>query len=244
MTNPLRPLKTLGLIGGMSWESSLVYYQKLNQGVREQLGGLYSAPLLLASLEFAQIAELQHQGDWAQLEKLLVEAGQGLQGAGASALMIATNTMHKLYDPVAASLDIPVLHIAEATGRALVAAGCRRPLLLATAFTMEQDFYKGYLEQRFGLEVRVPESEDRAEVHRVIYEELCQGQVLPTSKARYQAIVAKDTQADSIIFGCTEVDLLVAAGDFDRPCFDSTRLHVEAGLAAILGERTDQRAQL
>lgn len=236
MTRELRALNTLGLIGGMSWESSLVYYQKLNQGVRERLGGLYSAPLLLASLEFAQIAELQHQGDWAQLERLLVQAGQGLQGAGASALMIATNTMHKLYEPVAASLDIPVLHIAEATGRALVAAGCQRPLLLATAFTMEQDFYKGYLQQRFDLDVRIPDAEDRAEVHRVIYEELCQGQVLAASKARYQAIVAKDDQADAIIFGCTEVDLLVTPADFERPCFDSTQLHVEAGLTAILGD--------
>ncbi len=235
MTSALRSLNTLGLIGGMSWESSLVYYQKLNQGVRQRLGGLYSAPLLLASLEFAQIAELQHQGNWGQLERLLIEAGQGLQGAGASALMIATNTMHKLYEPVAAAVDLPVLHIAEATGQALVAAGCRRPLLLATAFTMEQDFYKSYLQERFDLEVRVPQADDRAEVHRVIYEELCQGQVLADSKARYQAIVAKDSSADAIIFGCTEVDLLVSPSDFDRPCFDTTQLHVEAGLAAILG---------
>lgn len=228
-------LQTLGLIGGMSWESSLVYYQKLNQGVRQRLGGLASAPVLLHSLEFAQIAQLQHDGDWPALERILVASAQGLQAAGAQALMIATNTMHKLYEPVAAAVDLPVLHIAEATGRALVAAGCKRPLLLATAFTMEQDFYKGYLQRRFDLDVRVPAPEDRAEVHRIIYDELCQGRALESSKARYQAIVAKDAAADAIIFGCTEVDLLVAPADFDRPCFDSTALHVEAGLNAILG---------
>ncbi len=228
-------LRTLGLIGGMSWESSLVYYQKLNWGVRQRLGGLASAPLILHSLEFGRVAQLQHDGNWAALEALLVSSAQGLQAAGAEALMIATNTMHKLYAPVAAAVDLPLLHIAEATGRALVAAGCKRPLLLATAFTMEQDFYKGYLERNFDLEVRVPGQDDRAEVHRVIYEELCQGRALAGSKARYQDIVAKDKEADAIIFGCTEIDLLVAQQDFDRPCFDTTQLHVEAGLEAIMG---------
>jgi aspartate racemase len=230
-------MRTLGLIGGMSWESTAVYYRLLNEGVRERLGGLHSAKLLLWSADFAEIAALQTAGDWTGAAGSLADAARALERGGADALLIATNTMHKVADAVAASVGVPLIHIADATGAAISAAGCARPALLGTRFTMEQDFYVGRLRERHGLDVRVPDEAGRALVHRVIYDELCRGVTDPVSKLDYlrvtDALVAEG--ADCVIFGCTEVGLLLAPEDLPVPAFDTTRLHVEAGLAFALG---------
>ena len=226
-------MKTLGLIGGMSWESTAIYYRLLNEIVRERLGGLHSAKLLLWSFDFAEIAERQHAGDWAGAGVLLVEAGRKLEAGGAEGLVICTNTMHKLADDVQAAVSIPLIHIADATGRAVVDAGVRRPVLLATRFTMEQDFYKGRLVDKYGLKPVVPEQAGRDMVHRVIYDELCQGFVKADSHAAYVGEVGRmrrDAQVDGVIMGCTEITMLIGQGDFDIPVFDTTRIHAEAAV--------------
>ncbi|RWA68117.1 MAG: amino acid racemase [Mesorhizobium sp.] len=226
-------MKTLGLIGGMSWESTAIYYRLLNEIVRERLGGLHSAKLLLWSFDFAEIAERQHAGDWEAAGALLVEAARGLEAAGAQGLVICTNTMHKLADDVQAAVSIPLIHIADATARAVVHAGAKRPALLATRFTMEQDFYKGRLADKYGLQPVVPDQAGRDMVHRVIYDELCQGIVSEPSKAAYVEEVARmrrDEKIDGLIMGCTEITMLIRQGDFDIPVFDTTRIHAEAAI--------------
>ncbi|MBW8908057.1 MAG: aspartate/glutamate racemase family protein [Mesorhizobium sp.] len=226
-------MKTLGLIGGMSWESTAIYYRLLNEIVRERLGGLHSAKLLLWSFDFAEIAERQHAGDWQGAGALLVEAARRLEAGGAEGLLICTNTMHKLADDVQAAISIPLIHIADATGRAVVEAGVRRPALLATRFTMEQDFYKGRLADKYGLEPIVPGPAGRDMVHRVIYDELCQGIVKPDSHAAYVAEVGRmrrDERVDGVIMGCTEITMLIGERDFDIPVFDTTRIHAEAAV--------------
>jgi aspartate racemase len=226
-------MKTLGLIGGMSWESTAIYYRLLNEIVRERLGGLHSAKLLLWSFDFAEIAERQHVGDWEGAGVLLVEAARKLEAGGAEGLVICTNTMHKLADDVQAAVSIPLIHIADATGRAVVDAGVRRPALLATRFTMEQDFYKGRLADRYGLQPVVPDQTGRDMVHRVIYDELCQGIVKADSHAAYVGEVGRmrrDAQVDGVIMGCTEITMLIGQGDFDIPVFDTTRIHAEAAV--------------
>ncbi|AZO35857.1 amino acid racemase [Mesorhizobium sp. M2A.F.Ca.ET.037.01.1.1] len=226
-------MKTLGLIGGMSWESTAIYYRLLNEIVRERLGGLHSAKLLLWSFDFAEIAERQHAGDWEGAAALLVEAARRLEAGGAEGLVICTNTMHKLADAVQAAISNPLIHIADATGRAVVEAGVRRPALLATRLTMEQDFYKSRLVDKYGLEPVVPDQAGREMVHKVIYDELCQGIVRRESKSAYLDEVGRmrrTDQVDSVIMGCTEITMLIGQGDFDVPVFDTTRIHAEAAV--------------
>ena len=230
-------MKTLGLLGGMSWESTAIYYRLLNEIVRERLGGLHSAKLLLWSFDFAEIAERQHEGDWQGAGLLLREAACRLEAGGAEGLLICTNTMHKLADQVQAAVSIPVIHIADATAVAVKGAGVRRPALLATRFTMEQDFYKVRLVDKYGLEPVVPDQAGRDMVHRVIYDELCQGIVSAPSKAAYVDEVARlrrDEQIDGVIMGCTEITMLIGARDFDIPVFDTTRIHAEAAVEFML----------
>lgn len=229
-------MRTLGLLGGMSWESTALYYRHLNELARDRLGGLHSAKLLLWSFDFADIAARQHAGDWAGAAQLLVDAARRLEQGGAAAIVLCTNTMHKLADDVQTAVSIPLLHIADATAVAVRAAGCRRPALLATGFTMEQDFYIGRLRDRHGLEAMVPDAAGRALVHRVIYDELCLGVVRSDSKAAYLQEIARLRRAgaDSVILGCTEVTMLIGQDDLDVPVFDSTRLHAEAAMAFAL----------
>ncbi|MDX8432697.1 aspartate/glutamate racemase family protein [Mesorhizobium abyssinicae] len=230
-------MKTLGLIGGMSWESTAIYYRLLNEIVRERLGGLHSAQLLLWSFDFAEIAERQHAGDWQGAGVLLVEAARKLEAGGAEGLVVCTNTMHRLADDVQAAVSIPLIHIADATAVAVRDAGVRRPALLATRFTMEQDFYKGRLAEKYGLQPIVPDQAGRDMVHRVIYDELCQGIVKPDSHAAYVEEVGRlqrDENIDGVIMGCTEITMLIGQADFDIPVFDTTRLHAEAAVAFAL----------
>ena len=226
-------MKTLGLLGGMSWESTAIYYRLLNEIVRERLGGLHSAELLLWSFDFAKIAERQHAADWQGAGVLLVEAARKLEAGGAQGLLVCTNTMHKLADEVQAAVSIPLIHIADATAAAVKDACIKRPALLATRFTMEQDFYKGRLVEKYGLQPVVPDQAGRDMVHRVIYDELCQGIVSGPSKAAYLDEVARlrrDDKIDGVIMGCTEITMLIGQSDFDIPVFDTTRLHAEAAV--------------
>jgi len=230
-------MKTLGLLGGMSWESTAIYYRLLNEIVRERLGGLHSAELLLWSFDFAEIAERQHAGDWQGAGVLLVDAARKLEAGGAEGLVVCTNTMHRLADEVQAAVSIPLIHIADATAVAVKGAGVRRPALLATRFTMEQDFYKGRLAQKYGLQPVVPDQAGRDMVHRVIYDELCQGIVNPDSHAAYVEEVGRlrrDENIDGVIMGCTEITMLIGQADFDIPVFDTTRLHAEAAVTFAL----------
>lgn len=230
-------MKTLGLLGGMSWESTAIYYRLLNEIVRERLGGLHSAELLLWSFDFAEIAERQHAGDWQGAGVLLVDAARKLEAGGAEGLVVCTNTMHRLADEVQAAVSIPLIHIADATAVAVKGAGVSRPALLATRFTMEQDFYKGRLARKYGLQPVVPDQAGRDMVHRVIYDELCQGIVKPESHAAYVEEVGRlrrDENIDGVIMGCTEITMLIGQADFDIPVFDTTRLHAEAAVAFAL----------
>lgn len=229
-------MKTLGLLGGMSWESTQHYYRALNEGVKQTLGGLHSAKLVLYSIDFAEIERLQHQGDWAETAIILAAAAQSVERAGAEGLLICTNTMHKVADDIQAAIKIPLLHIADATGEALQRDGVKQVGLLGTAFTMEQTFYKDRLEKRFGLTVSVPSARDRAEVHRIIYDELCRGKVLPESRARYLTIMDElyENDAQAIILGCTEIAMLVGSDDTDIPLYDTTALHAKAAVTWAL----------
>lgn len=230
-------MKTLGLIGGMSWESTAIYYRLLNEIVRERLSGLHSAKLLLYSFDFAEIADRQHHGDWDSAGVLLADAARKLEAGGAEGLLICTNTMHKLADRVQAAVPIPLIHIADATAVAVKGAGVKRPALLATRFTMEQDFYKGRLTEKYGLQPVVPDQAGRDMVHQVIYDELCRGIVSAASKAAYIDEVARlrrDEKIDGVIMGCTEITMLIGERDFDIPVFDTTRIHAEAAVAFML----------
>jgi len=225
-------MATIGLIGGMSWESTAVYYRLLNEGVRARAGGLHSADVLLHSVDFAPIAEMQAQGDWAAAGAALADSARRLERAGASCLVLCTNTMHKVADRITGATKLPFLHLADVTAQAIRATPSRRPLLLATRFTMEQSFYRDRL-RAFGVEALVPQPQERDEVHRIIYEELCRGRVEPASRERYRAIVeraVREEGADGVILGCTEITLLVSQADFPVPVFDTTALHVAAAL--------------
>lgn len=231
--------RVLGLIGGMSWESSAEYYRLINEGVRDRLGGLRSARILMWSFDFAEIEALQHAGRWDDATALLVEAARRLERGGAECLVICTNTMHRMADAVQAAVGVPLLHIADPTAARIRAAGLRRIGLLGTAFTMEQDFYRGRLEAQHGLEVLVPEAEDRSVVHRIIYEELVQGRVEPASREAYRAVIARliERGAEAVILGCTEIMLLVRPEDSAVPLFDTTAIHAEAAVEfAVSGE--------
>ncbi len=229
-------MRTIGLLAGMSWESSAIYYRRLNEMVRERLGGLHSAELLMRSVDFAPVAALQAEGDWDRLTGLMVAAARRLEAGGAQGIMICSNTMHRMADEVAASIDVPLLHIGDATATAVKAAGSRQPLLLGTRFTMEGDFYRARLRDRHGLEVLLPDSHGRALVDRVIYDELCLGRVTDASRAAYLDIVAqaKRDGADGVIFGCTEVGLLIGGIDLGVAAFDTAELHCAAGVDFML----------
>lgn len=224
--------KVIGLIGGMSWESSAEYYRIINETVRTRLGGLRSARCLMWSFDFGEIEALQHAGRWDEAAAALIDAAQRLERGGADVVVICTNTMHRMADAVQAAIGLPLLHIADPTAQRIRAAGLSRVGLLGTAFTMEQDFYKGRLAARHGLDVLVPEADDRAEVHRVIYEELVQGRALPASREAYRAIIARLVArgAQAVILGCTEIMLLVRPEDSPVPLFDTTALHAEAAV--------------
>ena len=224
--------RVIGLIGGMSWESSAEYYRIINQAVRARLGGVRSARVLMWSFDFAEIEALQHAEAWAAAGEMLADAARRLERGGAEMLLICTNTMHRLADVVEAAVRVPLLHIADPTAALVVAAGVRRVGLLGTAFTMEQAFYKGRLQDRFGLEVLVPGVEDRAVVHRVIYEELVQGVVRAESREAYRGVIARlvAAGAEAVILGCTEIMLLVGPEDSAVPLFDTTAIHAAAAV--------------
>jgi amino-acid racemase len=241
----VRP-QLIGMIGGMSWESSAEYYRLANELVQARLGGLHSARVLLASVDFADIEQLQVGGRWDEAARLLADIAKGLEAAGADLLLLCTNTMHKVADQVQAAVSIPLLHLADATAAAVIRAGLRTIGLLGTAFTMEQDFYRDRLTSH-GLRVLVPDADDRADVHRVIYDELCRGIVQEESRAVYRAVIRRLVQAgaEGVILGCTEIELLIGASDSPVPLFPTARLHVEAAVdAALQGIDADQAPTL
>ncbi len=231
-------MKTIGLLGGMSWESSLAYYRLLNQLVRERLGGMHSARCILYSLDFAEIEALQMHGQWDEAAEILISAAQGLERAGAEGLLICTNTMHKLAGQVQASIAIPLLHIADGTGQAVQGQGLQTVGLLGTRFTMEEAFYRGRLEDKYNLQVLIPEADDRQVVHDVIYDELVQGVINPTSRNAYLDIIDRLVKrgAQGVILGCTEIGLLVKAEHTAIPLFDTTLIHAQAAVDWALNE--------
>ena len=228
--------KVIGLIGGMSWESSSEYYRIINQAVREKLGGLRSARCLMWSFDFGEIEALQHAGKWDDATALMIDAAKRLERGGADFFLICTNTMHRMAHEVQAAVGIPLLHIADPTAERIKARGITRVGLLGTAFTMEQDFYKGRLEDKFGLDVLVPDADDRATVHRIIYEELVQGRVEAVSREAYRNVIARlvERGAEAVILGCTEIMLLVKPEDSAVPLFDTTGIHAEAAVERAL----------
>lgn len=225
------------MIGGMSWESSIEYYRIINQTVREKLGGLHSAKSIMVSVEFAEIEALQHQNRWDELAAIMIDAARSLERAGADFVIICTNTMHKLYDEVRRHIEIPMLNIADATAEKIKAEGIDRIALLGTRFTMEENFYKGRLADKFGLDVIIPAEDEIEIVHRVIYDELCAGIIKPDSKQKYAAIIKRliTAGARGIILGCTEIGLLVKPGDSSVPLFDTTEIHAKAAVKYALG---------
>ena len=225
-------MKTIGMIGGMSWESSIEYYRLINEAVKARLGDLHSAKSLMLSVDFAEIEVLQREGRWEEATQEMLEAARAVEAGGADFLIICTNTMHKMADEMQRNIGIPILHIADATAQVVREQGIRRVGLLGTRFTMEEDFYRGRLVARFGLEVLIPKAADREIVHRVIYDELVLGRIEPASKAEYLRIIARlaEAGAEGIILGCTEIGLLVSQPDSSLPLFDTTRIHA---LAAV-----------
>ncbi len=227
--------RLIGMIGGMSWESTAEYYRLANELVKDRLGGLHSARLLLASVDFAEVERLQVTGQWEEAGRMLASIAKRLEAAGAELLLLCTNTMHKVADQVQAAVSIPFLHLADTTAVAITSAGLSTIGLLGTAFTMEQDFYRDRL-ARHGLRVLVPDTDDRAEVHRIVYEELCLGIVRESSRESYRAVIGRlvDAGAAGVVLGCTEIEMLIGASDSPVPLFPTTRLHVEAAVAAAL----------
>lgn len=222
-------MKTIGLLGGMSWESTAQYYRAINEGVKKHLGGLHSAKIAMYSVDFSQIEDMQHKGDWEGTARVLSEAAQGVQSAGADFLLICTNTMHKVAPQIQEAIDIPLLHIADATAEVLIKEGIKTVGLLGTAFTMEQSFYKGRLEERYDLNVLVPNEKDILITHDVIYQELCIGKLRDESKEEYLRIIDSLSQqgADAVILGCTEIGMLIKQEDTNVRLFDTTAIHAE-----------------
>jgi len=231
-------MKVIGLIGGMSCESTAHYYARLNERVREALGGLHSAEILMWSVDFAPIAEMQAEDRWHEAGAYLAAIAQRLEAAGAEAIVLATNTMHKVADAIEGAIGIPFLHIADATAAKICEAGKRRPAIMATRFTMEQDFYTGRLREKFGLEPITPDEADRALVHQIIYDELCVGRVTEASRAAYvdvaRRLAAKG--ADCLVLGCTEVGMLLSEANSPLPLFDTTLIHADAAVNFALGQ--------
>jgi aspartate racemase len=230
-------MKTIGMIGGMSWESSIEYYRIINQTVREKLGGLHSAKSIMVSVEFAEIEALQHQNRWDELAAIMIDAARSLERGGADFVIICTNTMHKLYDEVQNNIEIPMLNIADATAEKIITDGLDRIALLGTRFTMEEEFYKGRLVDKYRLGVIIPEDDEMEIVHRVIYDELCAGIIKPDSKQKYAAIIKRliAAGAQGIILGCTEIGLLVKPEDSSVALFDTTEIHAKAAVRYALG---------
>ena len=225
-------MKTIGLIGGMSWESSVEYYRLINEGVRERLGGLHSAKCIMYSVDFAEVEALQHQGNWDEATRLMIDAARRVERGGADCLLICTNTMHKMAEAVQASIGIPLLHIADAAAGKAKSEGLKTVGLLGTRFTMEEDFYTGRLAQRHGLAVLIPTEDEREVVHRVIFDELCAGEIREPSRESYAAIMDRLVArgAEGIILGCTEIGLLVHDEDCRVPLLDTTKIHAAAAV--------------
>ena len=234
-------MRTIGLLGGMSWESTVPYYQIINRTIAERLGGFHSAKILLYSVDFSEIERLQNADRWIDAGVLLADAALALQGAGADFLVLCTNTMHRVAPEIEAHLEIQLLHIADPTARAIQTAGFSNVGLIGTRFTMEQDFYRGRLEQKFGLTVCVPGATSRKLVHEVIYSELCRGVISESSRESFREVVSELVAlgAEAVILGCTEIGLLLRSGDVPVPLFDTTELHAEAAALFALEERTD-----
>ena len=230
-------MKTIGLIGGMSWQSSLLYYRLINQGIQQRLGNLHSASLLMYSVDFAPIEKLQHLGDWDGATEILVDAARRLEAGGADFFMIGTNTMHQVADAVAGSVGIPMLHIADATAKQLILDKVIRVGLLGTAFTMELDFYRDRIEQK-GIELVVPEMHDRQMVHDIIYQELCLGKIDEDSREVYLAIVDRlaEQRVDAVILGCTEIGMLIDSSHTDIALYDSMAIHANAAVEYALSD--------
>ena len=231
-------MKKIGLIGGMSWESTQVYYQIINEAVRERLGGFHSARCILESVDFAEIERLQHLDDWDTLNQLMSNAANTLENADADVIVLCTNTMHHCTETIVNSVRIPFLHIGEVVGKKVMESGVRKVLLLGTRYTMEKNFYTDILNQKFGIEVMVPNEHDRKLVHTVIYEELVKGHLNPDSKKEYLRIIddARKTGANGVILGCTEIPLLIKAKDVSIPIFDTTRIHAESAVDFALND--------
>jgi aspartate racemase len=229
-------MKTIGLLGGMSWESTMLYYRAINEGVRKSLGGLHSGKIILHSVDFDPIEKLQRAGDWETAAKILVEAALGLQGAGADCLLICTNTMHMIFPEIERALAIPLLHIADATAEALLDDQVKTAALLGTAFTMEEAFYKGRLKEVFGLEILLPAKKDRAFIHRVIYEELCLGETSESSRREFSRIIGDLSRrgAEGVILGCTEIGALLGSESGPVKLYDTTALHAAKAVAYAL----------
>ncbi|WP_445778045.1 aspartate/glutamate racemase family protein [Shewanella sp.] len=229
-------MKTIGMIGGMSWESTLSYYQAINQGVKAALGGLHSAKVCLYSVDFAEIEALQHQGRWDVTANILADAALAVEAGGADFVLICTNTMHKVADEIQARISIPILHIADATANALLADGITKVGLLGTRFTMEQDFYKRKISDNYPIEVIVPSADDQTQIHDVIYQELCLGKINPKSREAYLIIIDKlfAQGAQAVILGCTEIALLVQQQHTQVPLYDTTQIHANSAVSLAL----------
>jgi aspartate racemase len=236
MANSQGKMKMIGLIGGMSWESTLEYYRIINQRMKEKIGGFHSAKILLYSVDFQEVESLQHRGGWKELTELMIDAAQRVERAGAELLVICTNTMHKMAPEVQKSIRIPLLHIVDVTAAEVKRRSLRTVGLLGTRFTMEQDFYKLRLSQDHGLEVLIPEEKERELIHGILYNELCLGEIKETSRGVFQGIIAGlvSRGAQGIILGCTEIPLLVSQQDYDIPLFDTTAIHARAAADAAL----------
>jgi aspartate racemase len=230
-------MKTVGMLGGMSWESTVSYYKALNEGVKSRLGGLHSAKICLYSVDFDEIEKLQHQGKWSETALILAEAAKSVERGGADFLMICTNTMHKVVPEIESQISIPILHIADATAESLVQNGVTKVGLLGTRFTMEQDFYKGRISEKFGIDVVVPTADEQTVVHDIIYQELCLGEIKTESRDRYLKIIANlhAQGAQAVILGCTEIALLVKQSDTTVPLYDTTEIHAAHGVEWALG---------
>jgi aspartate racemase len=229
-------MKTIGLIGGMSWESSIEYYRIINESVKTRLGGLHSAKSVMVSVDFAEIEILQHQGKWGEAAQMLIEAGKNLEKSGADLIVLCTNTMHKVAEDIQANVKIPLLHIADATAQLVKDSGIKEIGLLGTRFTMEEEFYKGRLAQKYGLKVIIPNVQEREIVHRIIYDELVIGEIRQHSKEQYIDIIKQMVKhgAEGIILGCTEIGSLIHKQDSQVPLFDTTKIHAEAAVEYAL----------